>query len=178
MMGAYPYAGGTHASGVWDIATSSQDATSVAVQAITAAYQDDPNDPINVFTVSGGSQAFADALSQLPQNIRNDIGNVVYLIPGNALNTLPPAYSGTTTIVAGTKTDRFIPSGGVPADATIVYSTCGHSVDCVLTQQASLIKSNSGKACSHPKNFSRPAPPAPHLRAGAAMGRHLPIRLS
>ena len=109
MITAYPYSDTGFWSGtgsVYGQTGGANAATQLAVIAIEAAAQD-PG-PINVFTFSGGAQAFAAALLILPADVASRINNITYVSPGSVGGGLPSASSpvtsgtGNTTVVVGT----------------------------------------------------------------------------
>ncbi len=148
---AYPFSDSTVITGPLEVVFGSLD-TQVAKNAILAAAKDSDG-PINITTISGGSASFAAALWSLPQDVRDRINNVTYLIPANA-NSLLPSGLGSTIAILGSGLDRLLPTGGIPG-ATIISSACGHDPDCVLREQAALLKSRAGQPCKSAQEFTR-----------------------
>jgi RHS repeat-associated protein len=158
---AFPYAGGSIPGGVRDVAMQGtgllpNSATSSVVTAITQAAKD-PG-PINIFTFSGGAQAFNTALGSLPSDVVARIRNVTYVSPG-ALSDLSPGQ-GNTTIISNPSglIDPAIFYGSI-GYASLETTDCSHSTNCTFPQQMPLLKARAGTPCSQPTTFSRSSGP-------------------
>jgi RHS repeat-associated protein len=167
---AFPYASGSRSGVLGAIAGLSQVAyqallgaspsTFTAFMSVMAASQD-PG-PINIFTFSGGAQAFASAYQYLPTSVQDRINNVTYVSPGAISGSPLPAGNGSTTAVLG----RDITASGaadvlatllaqLPAGTQIVDTACGHDSNCEFNAAIDTLDANAGNACSQPTTISR-----------------------
>jgi len=154
---AFPYAGGSIPGGVSDVVSQSagpNGATFVAMDALRAAAQTPGS--INVFTFSGGAQAFISAMALLP-GLAGRINNVTYLSPGvGSSDTLLYTGNGETTAMYG--------QGGIeglvtPNAGGSLFNLqginrgstgCKHDADCIFTKNAAFLKKQSGTPCTAP----------------------------
>jgi hypothetical protein len=165
----YPYSGGSIPSGVADVLApgltgKAAPATVSAVIAILLAAQD-PG-PINIFTFSGGAEAFRDAVQYLPSDVVARINNVTYIAPG-AIGGLP-AGNGRTTLVLGNfwSLDTAVGLGlQIPLGTTVVEADCRHDSNCEFAQ--TVLRSLSGSACSDPVTIW-PHPPTANPSRGVS----------
>jgi hypothetical protein len=123
-------------------------ATAAAMLALLSAAKD-PG-PINVFTYSGGAQAFATAFSLLPASITSRITNITYIAPGTAALTLPSG-SGATSIVRG-DSDPVPLTSRYPNGASEIRVECGHDISCYVRNAH--LEQYAGSACSNPMTIS------------------------
>jgi RHS repeat-associated protein len=129
--------------------------TLVALDSILQAAQDPGN--INIFTFSGGAQAFASAYQYLPASIQGRINNVTYVSPGTSGTTLPSGASGTPTVVLGTGLADNLATFGttVPLGTQFIDTPCGHDANCEFNYAYSALLQRSGNSCSDQTTFSR-----------------------
>ena len=150
----YPYNGGSGLGGVLNVVSQglgiNTDAVNTTVAGITQAAAD-PG-PINVFTFSGGAQAFNSALPQLPADLRGRIGNVTYIEPGS-VSDLSSGNGNTTVISNNFGLDALIEGGSV-GSASLLSTDCSHSADCAFRQQLRFLAQQSGTPCSNRKTIS------------------------
>jgi RHS repeat-associated protein len=157
---AYPYANGVGLAGipigganVLSQALAGANAnTQAAFLAIIAAAQDPGQ--INIFTFSGGAQAFATAYQYLPASIQTRIGNISYVSPGGVVTL--PLGSDTTTVVDGNGILDLIAEAGVvvPLGANIIDVNCQHDATCEFGAASATLKAQAGSPCSQPTTFS------------------------
>jgi RHS repeat-associated protein len=168
MITAFPYSGTTPISGVLRVAGQiggGNSATQLAYQAIMGAAAQSTG-PINVFTFSGGAQAFAAALLLLPSDVAGRINNITYISPGSGGGNLPGTVSGlaanggTTTVLTGTKGiwntlfNNTI-GGNLPYGAAWRRTElCGHDANCMVNQYKKELQSIQGSPCSNPQTLT------------------------
>lgn len=152
----FPYANGNFPSGLANIisqATQGQNAnTTTVINAIETAAED-PG-PINVFTFSGGAQAFATALNALPGNVAGRIQNVTYISPGSITGL--PSGTGMTTQVSGTglldeTITGFSDLFNFDSFPYSVNTNCGHDANCELLVEWPFLTTLSGNPCTQKK---------------------------
>jgi RHS repeat-associated protein len=164
----FPYSGTELFSGLWGVLTGMGNAA--GLQGVRDAIaQTSPGEMTNVFTISGGSSTWAATYNQLSSAERARIGNVVYMIPGNARASLPSG-NGTTLFATGGGLDSFVPSGR-PSGYQVVEPLdangreCGHSAGCMIAAMSKRLKQFSGSSCSTPRVITQrqplPLPPPP-----------------
>ncbi len=161
---AYPYADGDRSSliasvfsGLTEVAMQgllSADSSTFAAWMSVMASANDPG-PINIYTYSGGAQAFASAYPYLPSSVQNRINNVTYISPGTGGTTLPSG-SGTTTVILGNgPTDSFAGiATSLPSGSNIIDVDCRHDATCEFQAAQAALLQNAGNACSTPSTFS------------------------
>jgi RHS repeat-associated protein len=127
----FPYGGSWTAGGLASVVSQGlfgpNSSTNAAIAAITLAANS-PG-PINIFTFSGGAQAYNTALGSLPSSIRGRINNVTYISPGSISNLAPG--NGSTTVISNTfgAIDNAILWGSV-GNAEMLETPCGHDSNC------------------------------------------------
>jgi RHS repeat-associated protein len=146
---AFPFAGGTQASGYLTVAVQGMGFMTEAVQnalnSILLAAQN-PG-PINIIAYSGGASAFTSAWNYLSPDIQQRIQSITYIDPGSA--PWQPLQSGD----AGTVVNVFEDSsdwkntaleliGGSQPSSQNYYNTgnCGHDANCVFAKYAQQIE--------------------------------------
>jgi hypothetical protein len=153
-MQAFPYAGSGVLAGSADVAIASNSAADVAYQALEAALQDTGN--VNIFTFSGGAEAFANAYARLTDGEKGRIANVTYVDPGGS-GMLPPGSSSTTAILrVGGVNSAALLATRLPAGTNIIHSECNHDSTCEFEKYRQQLINLSGMACSQPSTLSRP----------------------
>jgi RHS repeat-associated protein len=148
---AFPYsesgviAGALHVVGQ---AFGPNEATQTAAAALSAAANDSSG-PIDVFTFSGGAEAFNAAVKLLPSSITSRIRNVVYLSPGHIGDLYVSSNGNTSTIMnpAGA-IDPIISWNsfeGIPPG--LRYTDCAHKANCEFPEQRDFLKTQAGSRC-------------------------------
>jgi RHS repeat-associated protein len=159
---AFPYAGGNLPEGLASVAgqglLTADSATKAAAVAIWLASIEDPNEPIDVTTFSGGAEAFSAAMAFLP-SLKGRIGNVTYVSPGASGFLFAGA---TTTAVMGTNgfKENAVDLTGtlfLPGNTRLIETICGHDFGCQLAH-AEQISWNVRSACPSPLTVSSPPP--------------------
>jgi RHS repeat-associated protein len=152
----FPYQNGSTFGGVLDVAGQGLGLPNAASLAVVAAINQAAGDPgpINVFTFSGGAQAFNSALGYLPVDVQARINNVTYVSPG-ALSDLAPG-NGNTTVISNSSGgyDPYIFAGSY-GDASLMNTDCAHRSNCTFPQQTPFLVSQAGSGCSATTTFSR-----------------------
>ena len=119
---------------------------SAAIAIMTAALEDAGS--INIFTFSGGAQAFQTALQDLPPSVVNRINNVTYVSPG-AVSSLTGG-SGQTTVIQGNSLLEILLSAAavVPLGTNFIFDSCGHDANCHFRVNRDLLLTLAGNPCS------------------------------
>ena len=125
-------------------------ATATASAALIAAAQD--AGPINVFTFSGGAQAFNASLAQLPASITKSINNVTYIDPG-MIGGLTYGNGATSVLKGSGSLNSLVSLFGTTGAITVVGTNCNHDANCEVAASASLLDSLSGTLCYTPSTF-------------------------
>ena len=125
-------------------------ATATASAALIAAAQD--AGPINVFTFSGGAQAFNASLAQLPASITKRINNVTYIDPG-MIGGLTYGNGATSVLKGSGSLNSLVSLFGTTGAITVVGTNCNHDANCEVAASASLLDSLSGTLCYTPSTF-------------------------
>jgi hypothetical protein len=132
-------------------------ASGVLATAITDAALQTPNSQINLVLVSGSAGTFASLYTNLPANIRNQIGNITYIAPGGGLFSTFPCGSGSCNFLMAGNFDP-VPAGAIPTGtnvSTFYDNNCGHDPDCLIKAYKSLILASQGPACPAPAEIDR-----------------------
>ena len=156
---SFPYADGTIPGGIADVAGQGfgvNDSTRAAYATImNSAAQTPAGQNFNVFTFSGGAQAFNTALSRVPADVRSRIGNIVYVSPGN-VSSLASGNTSTTVIANPFgAVDTAASWGANGLNTSFQWTTCGHKANCTFQQFGKLLKSKAGSPCSQSTTVSR-----------------------
>lgn len=155
---SFPYAGGGRFGGALDVigqGVTVNDSTKAAYATImNSAAQTPAGQNFNVFTFSGGAQAFNSALSLVPAEVSSRIGNIVYVSPGN-VSTLASGNTSTTVIANPFGAIDNIANIGSTGNAALLWTDCSHKANCTFQQFGQLLKPKAGSPCSKPTTISR-----------------------
>ena len=155
---SFPYASGTIPGGFLDVAEQgliANDSTMAAYATImNSAAQTPAGQNFNVFTFSGGAQAFNSALSLVPSDVSSRIGNIVYVSPGN-VSTLASGNTSTTVVADPFGPTDTVASLGSTGNATLLWTDCSHKANCTFQQFGQFLKSKAGTPCSQAATVSR-----------------------
>ena len=163
---AFPYAGSGGSSLLSQALAMATGVSQVAYQGLLTAnastltafisLMNAAQDPgaINVFTFSGGAQAFASAYGYLPGSVQSRFNNVTYVSPG-AAGTLPAGNGSTTAVFGGGIVDVAATIGtSLPFGTQIIDTPCNHSFGCEYGRAQSTLLGLAGNACSNPTTVS------------------------
>ncbi len=155
---SFPYANGTVPGGILDVAgqgLTPNDSTMAAYATImNSAAQTPAGQSFNVFTFSGGAQAFNSALSLVSSDVRSRIGNIVYVSPGN-VSTLVSGNTSTTVIANPFGPIDNAIGVGSTGNATLLWTDCSHKANCTFEQFGQFLKSKAGSSCPRATTISR-----------------------
>jgi hypothetical protein len=157
----FPYSGGNIPDGLLSVASqgllSANSATIAAALAVYLASVEDPNNPIDITTFSGGAQAFSSAMALLP-GLRDRIGNVTYVSPG-ATGSLFAGQTTTAVMGGGSLTEVAVSATGyanLPAGTNLVITRCGHDFACQIANAGTEFAGTT--SCPEPVTISSPPP--------------------
>jgi RHS repeat-associated protein len=162
-MVVFPYNGGDIQSGVGSVAMGNAEPP-WNVKPVSVALNQAAQDPgpVNVYTFSGGAQAFNSALQRVSPDVQGRINNVTYLDPG-AVSDLAGG-TGSTTVISNPAgiIDPLIFYGSI-GDANPMETDCKHDANCVFPQQQHFLLKQAGSRCIDPSTFSNINPRIPGL---------------
>ena len=159
-MMVFPYAGTDVASGLVGVAVNAATSNAWSAVSVAAAINEaaaDSSGPIDIFTFSGGAQAFDSALSggYLSASVISRIQSITYASPG-LFGTLSTVNGITPTVILGTGPADLLATAGatIPTGWNVMHTNCLHDAECEFA--AANAAASAGNACNTPATISAP----------------------